>query len=314
MEKEKDILGLLAKDVRKLFERCNMSFDELQEIRMRIGQPLLVLYQNQEYFLLETGNLGNEPKQVHIITREEMRETMEYVSNYSMYAYENEIKQGFLTVQGGHRVGIAGKVVMEQGIVKRISQIGMLNIRLSHEKKGCSKDILPLLKGKDGFCHTLIISPPGGGKTTLLRDLIRAISSGKENVTVGVVDERSELAACYMGVPQNDIGFRSDVLDGCPKAEGMLMLVRSMAPDIVAVDEIGTIEDIHAILYAMHCGCKILATAHGNSIEEIKAKESFQELLNAYGFERFVVLKNRFQVGRVKGVYKADGSLCKYIR
>ena len=117
-----------------------------------------------------------------------------------------------------------------------------------------------------------------------------------------------------MGVPQNDIGFRSDVLDGCPKAEGMLMLVRSMAPDIIAVDEIGTMEDIHAILYAMHCGCKILATAHGNSIEEIKAKESFRKLLNAYGFERFVVLENRFHVGRVKGVYKADGTLCKQIR
>ena len=305
---------MLAKDIRKLFEGCSLSFDELQEIRMRIGQPLVLLYQNREYFLLETGGFGIEPRQIHIVTREEMQETMEYISNYSMYAYENEIKQGFLTVQGGHRVGIAGKVVMEQGIVKRISQIGMLNIRLSHEKKGCSQDILPLLKEQGDFCHTLIISPPGGGKTTLLRDLIRAISSGKESVTVGIVDERSELAACYMGVPQNDIGFRSDVLDGCPKAEGMLMLVRSMAPDIIAVDEIGTMEDIHAILYAMHCGCKILATAHGNSIEEIKAKESFRKLLNAYGFERFVVLENRFHVGRVKGVYKADGTLCKQIR
>ena len=311
MEKEKDILGILAKNIRRLFESCNLSFDELQEIRMRIGQPLLLLYQNREYFLLETGNLGIESQQVHRVTREEMSETMEYVSNYSMYAFENEIKQGFLTVQGGHRVGIAGKVVIEQGIVKRISQIGMLNIRLSHEKKGCSKKILPLLKEQENFCHTLIISPPGGGKTTLLRDLIRTISSGKENVTVGVVDERSELAACYMGVPQNDIGFRSDVLDGCPKAEGMLMLVRSMAPDIIAVDEIGTVEDINAILYAMHCGCKILATAHGNSMEEIRAKECFQKLLNVHGFERFVVLENRFHAGRIKGVYKAEGTLCR---
>lgn len=302
---------MLAKSIRRLLISCNLSFGELQEIRMRIGQPLLLLYQNREYFLLETGGIGRKNKQVHIVTREEMRETMEYISNYSMYAYENEMKQGFLTVQGGHRVGVAGKVVIEQGIVKRISQIGMLNIRLSHEKKGCSKEILPLLMEKDEFCHTLIISPPGGGKTTLLRDLIRTISSGKENITVGVVDERSELAACYMGVPQNDIGFRCDVLDGCPKAEGMLMLVRSMAPDVIAVDEIGTMEDIHAILYVMHCGCKILATAHGNSLEEIKAKESFKTLLNAYGFERFVVLENRFHVGMVKGVYRADGTLCK---
>lgn len=311
MKKGNEILGMLAEHIRHLLEACNLSYAALQEIRMRIGQPLLLLYQNQEFFLLENGSLGTEKKDVHIVTREEMRETMEYISSYSLYAYENEIRQGFLTVQGGHRVGIAGKVVVEQGRIKQISQIGMLNIRLSHEKKGCSDVVLPFLRYQGTFCHTLIVSPPGGGKTTMLRDLIRAVSSGIEHITVGVVDERSELAACYMGVPQNDMGFRTDVLDGCTKAEGMLMLVRSMAPDIIAVDEIGTTEDIHAILYAMHCGCKILATAHGSSIEEIKAKSSFKELLQEQGFERFVVLKDRFHAGKIKGIYTADGTTLK---
>ena len=307
MEKGKDILAMLANNIRELFKSCNMSFDELKEIRMRIGQPLLLLYQNREYFLLETGGFGIEAKQVHIVTREEMQETMEYISNYSLYAYENEIKQGFLTVQGGHRVGIAGKVVIEQGIVKRISQIGMLNIRLSHEKKGCSKDILPLLKEQDDFCHTLIISPPGGGKTTVLRDLIRALSSEKEKMTVGVVDERSELAACYMGVPQNDIGVRSDVLDGCPKAEGMLMLVRSMAPDVIAVDEIGSPEDARSILYAINSGCGILATIHGSSVEDYLNKISLNELVINNVFERIIYLSDSKGPGTIEGIYNSMG-------
>ena len=158
--------------------------------------------------------------------------------------------------------------------------------------------------------HTLIISPPRCGKTTLLRDLIRQISDGNKWVkgcTVGVVDERSELAGCYRGIPQNQMGMRTDVLDGCPKADGMLMLVRSMSPQVVAVDEIGAPEDVEAIKYAMHCGCKMIATVHGETLDEIQRKPLFEQLIKEQCFDRYIVLKNEKQVGELAGIYDTQG-------
>ena len=216
---------------------------------MRLGQPLRVVRGKEEIVLRS----GTEP---YIVTKEELRETMDYISHYSLYAYENELRQGFVTVEGGHRVGVAGKVIMEKERVKNIQYISSLNIRVSHEVLGCADRLIPYIVANKQVCHTLIISPPCCGKTTLIRDLIRQISDGNEYVkgcSVGVVDERSELGGCYLGIAQNHLGTRTDVLDCCPKAEGMIMLIRSMSPQVIAVDEIGTVEDIHAIEYAMQC-------------------------------------------------------------
>lgn len=240
---------------------------------------------------------------------------MEYISHYSLYAYENELKQGFLTIEGGHRAGVTGKVIVEQGKVKNIQYISSINIRMSHEILGCSEKILPYITKNRQVCHTLIISPPRCGKTTLIRDLVRQISDGNTYVkgcTVGVVDERSELGGCYLGVAQNHLGSRTDVLDCCPKAEGMIMLIRSMAPQVIAVDEIGTQEDIHAIEYAMQCGCKMIASVHSTSMEEAKKKPILGELIRRKRFERYVVLQNEEKPGEIQGIYDERGSmLCK---
>ena len=279
MQRKEEIERILPIRIRRLLEEKGIKHEYLQEIRFRVGQPVILQYKNQEFILEEKRGMIGQGQNTTLFTSEEMQETIEYISNYSLYAFENEMRQGFLTIQGGHRIGIAGKVFVDQGRVKRITNIGMLNIRIAHEVVGCSKEIIDYLWEKDSFCHTLIISPPGGGKTTMLRDIIREIAGGKNGLTVGVVDERSEIAASYMGVPQNQLGLRCDVMDGCPKAEGMLMLLRSMAPEVIAVDEVGGRDDIDALQSGRNCGCKILATIHGDSLEEVQEKPQMKEFL-----------------------------------
>lgn len=237
---------------------------------------------------------------------------MEYIGNYSLYAFEDEIRQGFITIQGGHRVGIAGKTVIEAEHVKNIKHISFINIRLSHQVKGCADKIIPYITMQEHVFHTLIISPPRCGKTTLLRDIIRQLSDGNKSrsgMTVGVVDERSEIGACYMGVPQNDLGIRTDILDCCPKADGMLMLIRSMSPEVIAVDEIGQREDLDAIEYVINCGCRLVATVHGSCIDDVKQKPVLGRMVKEKMFERYIILNNRVGIGNVEEIYDDRGTL-----
>ena len=304
--RKQQILNILAARIRKVVEAERLDYDKLQEIRLRTGQPLLLLYDGKERVLPAAQ------KQKHIVTKAEIKETLEYSSHYSLYAYEHEIRQGFLTVEGGHRVGVAGKAILEQEKVKSMQYISSVNIRMSHEIPGCADGLLPMITKNREVCHTLIISPPCGGKTTLLRDLIRQISDGNSHVkgcTVGVVDERSEIGGCYLGVAQNQLGSRTDILDCCPKAEGMIMLIRSMAPRVLAVDEIGAQEELRAVEYAMQCGCKLIASVHGNSMEEIAGKPGLSELVKRRRFERYVVLQNQRHPGEIKEIYDERGSL-----
>lgn len=158
--------------------------------------------------------------------------------------------------------------------------------------------------------HTLIISPPGCGKTTLLRDIVRQLSNGgirRRGMTVGVVDERSEIASCYMGIPQNDVGSRTDVLDCCPKDRGMIMLIRSMSPEILAVDEIGGMEEVDALRYAINCGCKMIATVHGSSMDDIRRRYAISNLVDGKVFERYIILDKSRGVGSVAGIYDMEG-------
>lgn len=297
IEKIEKVLG---NTINSILQENNIPFSKLQEIRLRIGKPLIIVSDNIEFVLHK------------IIEKEELMEILEYVSNYSLYAFENELKQGFITIEGGHRVGMTGQVQIEDGEVKNIKHISSMNIRISHEVLNCADVIFSYITEDKQICNTLIISPPRCGKTTMLRDLIRQVSDGNRWVrgcTVGVVDERSELGGCYFGVPQNQLGIRTDILDCCPKSKGMLMLVRSMAPEVIAVDEIGSAEDIHALEYAMHCGCKMIATVHGASMEEIRKKPILDELVKRHKFERYVVLGSTYHIGEIEGIYDNRGSL-----
>lgn len=308
MAVKEDILKVVAPEIRRRLENISLDFNVLREIRLRVNSPLLLLADDREYFLDQYGSLCENQNHVYIATVKDIRETMALVSDYSVYAYEDEIRQGFITIKGGHRVGIVGKIVLEDAKIKTMQYISFMNIRLAHQMKGCADKVMPFIFAKMQVCHTLIISPPCCGKTTLLRDMIRQISIRMSGLSIGVVDERSEIAACYQGIPQNDLGFRVDVLDGCPKASGMMMLLRSMSPQVIAVDEIGGSEDMAAMEYVIFCGSKLIATVHGNSLKDLAHRPGFKHLVERKIFERYIVLSNRGEIGHIEAIYDESGN------
>ena len=314
MRDRDEFLRIFSLHIRRILERAAPDFDGLQEIRLRAGRPLAIVERGREVFLTGDGARTREAGAAWRVTAQELRETMEFVGEYSLYAYEYELRQGYLTIRGGHRVGVAGRIVLDGDKVKSVRYISCVNVRLSHEVPGCADPVLPYLWGDEGLLHTLIISPPRCGKTTLLRDMVRQISDGsraRRGYTVGVVDERSEICGCFMGIPENDVGVRTDVMDACPKAEGMMMLVRSMAPEVIAVDEIGRYEDIDAIETVLYSGCRLIATVHGSSLSDIQAKPLFQRLAQEQVFERYVILGDSFRSGHIGEILDGRGrKLC----
>ena len=304
--KREEVIRLFPERIRKILQQAYWNPQGLQEIRLRAGKPLILWQDGQEYFVAEQGFLTRHREQACIVSQEDIRRTMETVGTYSLYAYEEELKQGFLTIQGGHRVGVAGKAIMEEQKVKGLSQISCINIRFAHQITGCADMVIPYVTEDGKLCHTLIISPPGCGKTTLLRDLVRQISDGWETFpgnTVGVVDERSEIGGSYQGIPQNDIGIRSDVLDGCLKSFGMLLMLRSMAPQIIAVDELGAESDFYAVEQALNCGSRVLGTIHAGNMKELSEKPYLKRWMERRLFQRFIFLEKETNGRRKMQVY-----------
>lgn len=283
----------------------------IDEIRLRVNKPLMVCTGNEDFFVDKSGKLVKDPSKAYLVKEVEIRNTLSLLSNYSIYSIEEELAKGYITLKGGHRVGITGRAVVERGHIKTMKYINGLNFRIMREVKGCSNKILrEVLKNKNEVYHTLIAGPPKSGKTTILRDLVRSLSNGDINnkgFKIGVVDERSEIAGCYLGIPQNDIGIRTDVLDCCPKAEGIINIIRSMSPEIIVTDEIGSKEDGLAISEALNAGIKIITTVHGGSLEELLHRPNISQMIKDKLFEKIIFIDNKPKVGTLSNiVYTRD--------
>jgi len=264
----------------------------LEEIRIRNGHNI-VLYASGKEYELECRN-GVK------IDNYTINNIFNSLLNYSAYAYQEELTNGYITIEGGHRVGVCGRTVIENGKVKTIKDISSINIRRSREIIGVSDPCIGyLLKGKHQIFNTIIISPPKCGKTTLLRDMIRNFSG--MGFQVGVCDERSEISGMYNGQPSYDLGGRTDILDGCPKEKGMIMLIRAMSPDLIATDEIGKREDCHAIEAAVCAGISLLTTIHGSSYEDVMSS-GIGELVDKGVFERLIFLSNIPAIGSISAI------------
>ena len=268
-----------------------------QEIRLRVNRPLSIITPEFTYYVTLNGGLVSTPIQnsMFTVSRGDIADTFHNICNYSVYTRQNEIINGFISISGGHRAGICGTAVLNNDKITNVRDISSINVRIAREYKGCAETLYrKIIKFDKGI---LICGAPCSGKTTVLRDLARIISTD-ENKTVSLIDERGELAGTTSGVFQNDIGM-CDVYDCYKKSEAILQSIRSMAPDIIICDEIGSQDDINAVEKSVNCGVSIIATVHASNEYEIKHRKNIQTLLKTGAFSKIVFLTNKKSPGEI---------------
>lgn len=302
-----EILRLFPLEMKQSIDlKVGKSWNNLQEIRFRLYKPIELIFDEKVEWL--TSCLPKENDGVYLLNQ---------LSEYSLYRMEDELREGYMTIQGGHRVGLAGKVNTKKGSVKAILHITFLNIRIAKEKVGVAEDLIPYIYDQHKYVNTLLIGPPQTGKTTIIRDISRIAASGYEDITpkkIGIIDERSEIAASIRGVPQHNVGLRTDVMDGCPKAEGMMMMIRSMSPEIIIVDEIGSANDVQALMESINAGVIVICTIHGKSLSELKRRPSLEPIFTQKVFNRFIILEKSHKPGQIGLIQDEYGNKLNNLR
>ena len=292
-----------------------------QEIRLRINSPMVIICNNESYFIDFEGKTFNSldlKNKLFTVTPDELKRTFEKICNYSVYSFENEIKNGFITVTGGHRIGISGEAVIFSDKITGMKNISSLNIRIAREFVGCSESIFENIKDKKG--GVLIVGPPSSGKTTFLRDLALEFSTSRllNFPRVSIIDERCEISAFSKNEFYMNIGL-CDVLSLIPKAVGILQAVRCLSPEIIIVDEIGTKEEAKAVSEAFNCGVRIISSMHSATVQELLNKPQAQILFSSKAFETIVVLGSLFsepKIYKVSDVYDKNNRIynCNNVR
>jgi len=256
---------------------------QLEEIRLRLDKPIELNFHHGVEWIKRV--IFNEKDSQYVLNQ---------LSEHSLYRMEDELREGYITISGGHRVGLAGEVTTNLGKMERLKYITFFNIRIAKEIINIAVPFIPYLHDGKNYFNTIIVVPPQTGKTTIIRDIARLIGDGSaklRNRKVAVIDERSEIAASKNGIPQHLVGLRTDVMDACPKVDGMMMMIRSMSPDVLIVDEIGKEDDANALMEAIYAGVTIICTIHGASLEEIRRKPTLQLLFQHNVFQRIIILK-----------------------
>ncbi len=268
--------------------------NKLQEIRLRVACPAALLCVHDTYYLTESGGLTDLPcGDLYRVTRGDLDSTFQRICDYSVYARQRELLGGFITLRGGHRVGVCGTAVTQNGTIINVRGISSLNIRIAREHRGCGEGVLRRIGNKGGV---LLCGAPCSGKTTLLRDLARLLS--ERGQTVSLIDERGELAAVYDGEPQNDVGL-CDVFNGYPRAQAIEQALRCMSPQVIICDEIGSEEDALALRQCLHSGVRVIAAAHAADREELYARPALREILATGAFSTLIFLRGRDHAGEI---------------
>ena len=293
------ILSYMPDNLKRIFFTVFLKVgDNIQEIRLRSGLPLVIGTSEGNFAVLPDGRLSLAVNGAYIISSDDIKRVFYAVCENSIYAFTDDIKQGFVTIRGGHRVGITGRATVTNDRIESFREITSLNIRIAREVIGAADLIIDNILKPSGILNTLIVSPPMGGKTTVLRDLTRQISD--RGTKTAVVDERGELASIFHGVPQNNVGVHTDVIENVSKAEGMTMLLRTMSPEVIVTDEISTQKDAEAISRCFGTGVAVVATAHGNSVKEIMKRRPLQDVLGDMGFKQIILLKKEIVGANIK--------------
>lgn len=267
------------------------NIEKITEIRIRINKCIYVY-------------LGLVEKKIeYISTYQDIMTVIKNVSMNSIYSVQQDINAGYILVNGGHRIGLVGDVVYVDGKIKNIKNISSLNIRIAKQIIGVADKVINYIYDNNEIKNTLIVSPPGMGKTTILRDVIRKISNLGKNVSV--IDERGELSAKCNGVPMLDLGDRTDVISYVSKKDGYIMALRSMAPDVICTDEIGSSSDIDVIKEISRCGVKFIVTMHASSVKDIYSSDISKIISNKY-LDRIIILSKKCGIGTIEEVIKLN--------